>query len=62
MQLDLFGEKPSLNKFTEAVPRKIVDARKPYSYEFCTEQQLYRPQPAKITKQGLYITYIINEN
>ena len=61
MQLDLFGTKPIKTKAKEEV-RKIVDDRKPRSYELCTEQQLYRPQPAKITKHGLYITYIINEN
>jgi hypothetical protein len=61
MQLDLFGAKPQPSKPND-LPRKIVDARKPCSYELCTEQQLYRPQPAKITKQGPYITYIINEN
>lgn len=61
MQLDLFGAKPIKTKAKEEA-RKIIDDRKPCSYELCTEQQLYRPQPAKITKQGLYITYIINEN
>ena len=62
MQLDMFGEKPPPKKAPEPLPRKIIDLPKRYSYEDCTEQQLYRPQPAKITKQGLYITYIINEN
>jgi hypothetical protein len=61
MQLDLFAANPTKTKPKEEA-RKIIDARKPCSYELCTEQQLYRPQPAKITKQGLYITYIINEN
>ena len=61
MQLDLFGAKPAKVKPKEEA-RKIIDQPKRFSYEDCTEQQLYRPQPAKITKQGLYITYIINEN
>lgn len=61
MQLDLFAAKPSKTKPKEEA-RKIVDQPKRFSYKDCTEQQLYRPQPAKITKQGLYITYIINEN
>lgn len=61
MQLDLFGAKPTKNKAKEEA-RKIVDQPKRFSYEDCTEQQLTKPQPAKITKQGLYITYIINEN
>ena len=61
MQLDLFGEKPTKTKAKDGA-RKIVDQTKRFSYEDCTEQQLTKPQPAKITKQGLYITYIINEN
>ena len=61
MQLDLFGAKPTKTKAKEEV-RKIVDQPKAFSYESMTEQQLTKPQPAKITKQGLYITYIINEN
>lgn len=61
MQLDLFAAKPTKTKPKEEA-RKIIDQPKRFSYEDCTEQQLYRPQPAKITKQGLYITYIINEN
>lgn len=61
MQLDLFGAKPTKTKAKEEA-RKIVDQPKRFSYEDCTEQQLTKPQPAKITKQGPYITYIINEN
>jgi hypothetical protein len=61
MQLDLFGAKIQPSSFND-LPRKIVDVKRQYSYQLCTEQQLSRPQPAKITKQGPYITYIINEN
>lgn len=60
VQLDMFkADKPAFSRIPEA--GKKIELPKEV-WMSATEQMLTRPQPCRITKQGPYITYIINED
>ena len=51
--------KPAVSLLPET--RKVIE-QPAKVWLSATEQMLTRPQPCRITKQGFYITYIINED
>ena len=60
VQLDMFeAERPAISLLPET--RKVIE-QPAKVWLSATEQMLTRPQPCRITKQGFYVTYIINEN
>ena len=60
VQLDMFeSARPAVSLLPET--RKVIE-QPAKVWLSATEQMLTRPQPCRITKQGFYITYIINED
>ena len=53
------AERPAISLLPET--RKVIE-QPAKVWLSATEQMLTRPQPCRITKQGFYVTYIINEN